>query len=460
MRASPARRALLRAFRATHRLERWVLRRFTGAGRLALATLGAATVVGLDTNRTLGHQVVSLVAALLLVAMLGARPPRGRLTVARALPRLATAGERLSYRVTVSTPEPRGLTGLTVEEEPSEDTPTVAEFMAAREPEERGRNWFDRTVGYPRWQALVRRRRLARFEAVPLPPLPPGGSAEARCELVPARRGWLRLAGLRLTRVDPLGLVRAWTTVAAPASVLVLPRRYPVSPLPLPGARRFQRGGVSLAGSVGDAEEFVSLRDYRPGDPLRRVHWRSWARTRRPIVREYQDQFFVRHALVLDTFTADTDADEQRLEAAVSVAASIAAAPLAPDALLDLLFVGDRAYAMTAGRGVGHADGLLEVLASVGPAGARPFRDLHEAVIDRAATLSGAVLVLLTWDSGRRALAAALRAHGVPTLALVLGPATPSASAARSATPDESADPAEDVVRLRVGHLAEDLARL
>ena len=47
-----------------------------------------------------------------------------------------------------------------------------------------------------------------------------------------------------------------------------------------------------------------SLRDYRPGDPLQRVHWKSFARTGRPVVKEYQDEFFERHALVLDTGTA------------------------------------------------------------------------------------------------------------------------------------------------------------
>ena len=44
------------------------------------------------------------------------------------------------------------------------------------------------------------------------------------------------------------------------------------------------------------------MRDYRPGDPLRRIHWKSWAKTGRPVVKEYQDEFFVRHGLILDTF--------------------------------------------------------------------------------------------------------------------------------------------------------------
>ena len=38
------------------------------------------------------------------------------------------------------------------------------------------------------------------------------------------------------------------------------------------------------------------------GDPLRKIHWRSWARRGKPVVKEYQEEYFSRIALVLDTF--------------------------------------------------------------------------------------------------------------------------------------------------------------
>lgn len=87
--------------------------------------------------------------------------------------------------------------------------------------------------------------------------------------LTPRRRGRLDLAGATVSKPDPLGLYRAMRTEDAPGSILVLPRRYRLPPAALPGRRRRQPGGVALASSVGDAEEFVSLRDYRPGDPIR-----------------------------------------------------------------------------------------------------------------------------------------------------------------------------------------------
>ena len=155
-----------------------------------------------------------------------------------------------------------------------------------------------------------------------------------RVEFRPLRRGYLRFTGVTVARADPLGLFRAVRPIARPESLLVLPRRYPVPPIRLPGTRKFQPGGVALASSVGESEEFVSLRDYRPGDPRRRIHWKSWARVGKPVVREYQDEFFVRHALVLDTFSR-TEPGE-RFEAAVSVAASLACTLDTGESLLDL----------------------------------------------------------------------------------------------------------------------------
>ena len=121
------------------------------------------------------------------------------------------------------------------------------------------------------------------------------------------KRGTAHSDGLTVARADPLGLLKAHLRVPHRSNFIVLPRRYTLPTLALPGSRRYQPGGVALASSVGDSEEFVGLRDYRPGDPLQRIHWKSFARTARPIVKEYQDEYFERHALVLDTFAAARD---------------------------------------------------------------------------------------------------------------------------------------------------------
>ncbi|MGH7603973.1 MAG: DUF58 domain-containing protein, partial [Gemmatimonadaceae bacterium] len=189
------------------------------------------------------------------------------------------------------------------------------------------------------------------------------------------------------------------------------PRRYRLPRLALPGRRRHQPGGVSLATSVGDSEEFLSLREYRPGDPLQHIHWKSFARTGRPIVKEFQDEFFERHALVLDTGGAH--GEDAAFEDAVAIAASFVYTIDTQECLLDLLFVGGELRHLVAGRGQLHAEQMLEALAGVSPSEPAAFEPLAHAVLAARAQLSSCVLVLVAWDAERRRLAETLAASGI-----------------------------------------------
>jgi uncharacterized protein (DUF58 family) len=239
-----------------------------------------------------------------------------------------------------------------------------------------------------------------------------------------------------------------------PGTVLVLPRRYPVPLLALPGQTRYQQGGVNFASGVGESEEFVALREYRHGDSLRRVHWRASARLGRPVVREYQDEFFVRHALVLDTF-CDVYRDHL-FEEAVTVATSFACTVPDQDSLLDLLFVGPQTVCVTTGRGVGHPEQMLEVLACARPCREERFAHLEELVIRHSARVSGCVLVLLEWDEPRRRLVRKLKAQQIPVWVLQLvepGEASMSPIGSPIEQPDR-------FVRLEAGRVAEGLREL
>jgi uncharacterized protein (DUF58 family) len=181
---------------------------------------------------------------------------------------------------------------------------------------------------------------------------------------------------------------------------------------------KYQPGGIALASSVGESEEYVALRDYRHGDPLRRIHWRSWARAGRPIVKEFQDEFFVRHALVLDTFIDHPNSEA--FEEAVSVAASFACTIQTQESLLDLLFVGPEAYCFTSGRGLAHTDQMLEILAAVRVCPAKPFDLLENLVLNHVTRVSGCICVLLAWDARRREFVRKLKLLGVPLLVLLV----------------------------------------
>jgi uncharacterized protein (DUF58 family) len=208
-----------------------------------------------------------------------------------------------------------------------------------------------------------------------------------------------------------------------PDRVVILPRRYAVPGIALPGSRRYQQGGVANAASAGESGEFMGLREYRPGDPLQRIHWKSFARLGEPVVREFEGEFFERHALILDTFPEEPR--PEAFEEAVSVAASFACALDTQESLLDLLFVGAQSWCYTAGRGQLQPGQLVEILAGVQPCTDKPFRSLIENVMARRATISGCILILLDWDEERRQFARSLRASGIPVLTLVVSARDP-----------------------------------
>jgi hypothetical protein len=171
-------------------------------------------------------------------------------------------------------------------------------------------------------------------------------------------------------------------------------------------------------------------------------------------VKEYQDEFFVRHALILDTFQK-TEYSEI-FEEAVSVAASFAYSMETQESLLDLMFVGTEAYCFTSGRGLGQTEKMLEILASVKACREKPFSTLPPMVIERASLLSGCICILLSWDEEREKLINLLKALGIPMLVLVIT----DDKIKQTFDPDQIKEQLEEFHVLQVGNIEEGLAEL
>jgi len=391
----------------------WISRRFTRSGRAVLSALIIAAIMGPDTENNVTYQGFTVLFFLLALAVLFSWSFRARFSANRLLPQFGTVGSSLNYSVRVRNLSARPQRGLQALENLADPRPSFSEWLAVQLADEKHVRSF-------RLGQLRRTNpfKLALAKPADVPPIPAHSEADVPLELVPLRRGVLRFNGLALARPDPLGLFRSFSNVALPQGVLILPKRYPLPPLPMPGNLKYQEGGVALASNVGQSEEFVSLRDYRHGDPLRHIHWRSWAKTGKPVVKEFEDEFFVRHALVLDTFTDHPHSEV--FEEAVSVAASFAFTIQTQESLLDLLFVGPDSFCFTAGRGLARPDQMLEILASVRPGPEGGFPTLEHLVLNHADSVVGCICVLLAWDEPRKQFIQKLRQLGLPTLVLVI----------------------------------------
>jgi len=410
---------LLRRSLASSHLYRAVRRiwseRLTSRGRFLLVACLLIGLAGLDTRRSLAYQLFAAAAGPLLVAWVVAlrRPPRVRLE-----------GE-IPLRLTAGRPVPVAALVTSAGDGPS--GPLVVSWPGATS-EGSGL----RVVPQEVFVDVV-----------------PGRPARVGLEVTPSRRGRFVVPGLGVAGTDPLGLLATRHAARQPfQAVLAYPRFFQLDALPLPAKRRYQPGGIPLASSLGDSSEFVGTREYRDGDPVRRIHWRSWARRGGPVVKEYQEEYFSRVALVLDTFLPRRPraAERTRFEAAVSVLASVAGYFSRTEDVVDIFAAGPDIYEVSTGRSLAYLENVLEVLACLEPCHAPPFARLEPRLDERMSRLTSVVAVVLDWDEAREAFLWRLRDQGVAVRVFLVheGPTRrPWADAAERVGEIEHITPAE-----------------
>lgn len=443
----------LKNFERAFRADRWSRQHFTGSGQLFILAIVASGVLGFDISRNLSYQIFSLLFAFMVLAVILSRFNRISFRCERRVPAIATVGQSFTYQLRVTNTSAADASDVLLLDAVSDAFPSVEEIKRYRDAQTKQENWFDRVVGYPRWTRMVRIKTGAVSPRQSIEHIPAGQSVNLYLSITPLRRGYVQIKAAQFGIPDPTGLFRAVVEVPQSNTVLVLPKRYPVANLDLCGHRSHHQGGVALSSSIGETGEFHGLREYQFGDPMRRIHWRSWARQGKPMVKTYEDEFFVRHALILDTYAAGVTA--QAFEDAVSVAASIAVNVGDQESLLDLMFVEDRAYHFTSGRGVGDIQSMLEILACVQAKPSSSIELLQNLVLEHLCQLSGVVFVLLEWDQARQDLVNLVKHHGVDVRVLWVGEHRDESLDVDFMPPQE-----QDVVRLTVGHLEQGLARL
>ena len=159
--------------------------------------------------------------------------------------------------------------------------------------------------------------RLGAPVRVPITKLPSGQTVTHRYGLRCARRGVYQVGPLVAVAGDPLGLSRRETLVAEPFELLVHPRVELVSDRPL--TRQFEdppiRPPVSKPWPSG--LEFYGMREYVPGDDLRRIVWRATARTGKIMVREAEQGITDHITIILDTDRGSHSRDGEGLSGVV-----------------------------------------------------------------------------------------------------------------------------------------------
>ena len=412
-------RFLYRTYGGSYRLQQWLSLHITPAGALLSAAVIMPGLFGLLIFKTSLLKIFTLAIGLGMVSLISNFLPfSAAVKVMRILPEAVTADAPSSYDIELTNMGPRVQKGLTLFEQTIDPRPDLNTLLSRAEPDEHLRNAWDRKTLVFRWYWLIRKKKKAEFKPLALPDLPPGETVRIRVDITARHRGYIDFDGVFLARPDILGIFRRTCRIRHPQRLLVLPRRYH---LPLPeqfSSRQYQPGGISQASSIGNSTEFISLRPYRPGDPLKNIHWRSFAKTGELIIKEFEDEFFVRQALIIDTDL--TIQNETVFEAAISISASFVSTLQGHESILDLMFAGSRVYSFSTGRGLSHSEKLLEVLACLEPRKKGSISDVRANLEQKIGRFSGAVCVFLDWTCEHKTLVEQFILRKIPLFVVVI----------------------------------------
>ncbi len=397
------------------------------AGWVACLLAMVLLFLGADPTRSLAYQLFALIFATIAVASLSTMYFRIQGQAWRSVAGTGVPGERLTVEIEVHNEGKRAWKNVRLLEVPPAPAPTLEEFTGQPEPGERERNLFDRYFIFYRFSWLGERRQtFAVSESEPFD-LAPGARLRVRVPVLPLRRGSMDLRDLRLAKDDLFGFFRRLRPLeAAPTRVAILPR--PLHGIALPSAGAAAKpnpAGAAPGHRPGQSDEFLSLREYRPGDAMQHIHWAAFARAGIPIVREFEDVHQPRAALILDALVSDTgDSFEvtRAFEMAVRVAAALAGRLRQGETLLELLLVQGRAHSFTGGPGHLQMRRLLEVLAAIHPETRGSFESLERLALAHAPLCGSAHFIGTRWDKERQRLIERLRARGLGVKVVLVPP--------------------------------------
>jgi uncharacterized protein (DUF58 family) len=370
------------------RLARQYRERLTPRGRYLLWLMAALALLGLDTLSSQIYSLFAVVAAMGIVAAVHAFFPRPHVRIESRLPLRATALTPITVKAVVVNESKEYYSGLQF----CFPLPSGSGGKVIFQPRE---NYFS---------------------------LPPGKSAELAAEFQALKRGRYLLPGSSVRSTDPLRLATTRAAAADEQILFVYPRYYSMEEFTVPLGRRYQPGGIPLSSSTGDAIEFVGTREYREGDPVKNIHWKSWARRGEPVVKEFEEEYFCRIAIILDTFLPahPGPAALAAFESAISVVASIADYFSRGEYIVDILAAGPDIYQVSAGRSLAYLENILDVLSCLDPCSQPPFESIGPALHEKLAQITTVVAVLLDWDEQRENFLRGVKSLGTSVRAIVV----------------------------------------
>ena len=360
---------------------------FTDSGRILCGIGFVGIMVSSPGLHISAYLLPSFIITLFMTAFMFAFFSKPKIEAKRLLPPSPCAGEYLVYQVIVKNAGKHPVRDLNI----CEDVLPYGLYDAPDHPE------YNSTV----------------------PWLDPGESVTLKLIIRCKFRGCYELPLILLGTSFPSGLLRWPVRAGHKARLIVYPKFISQTDFLVPFKRVYQPGGIAVSSHVGDSNEFLTTREYRRGDRMKDIHWASYARTGRLIVKEYVDEYFIRVGLFLDT-ELQRRQNQDLFERRISIVAGIADAIAKKDYIIDLFAAGDVLHHFQLGRALAHLENLLELLACIEDARHVNLKKLEISLEAHLDKLSSMIILLGDWDAERAAFCRMIEQRGTSVRVIVV----------------------------------------
>jgi len=257
-------------------------------------------------------------------------------------------------------------------------------------------------------------------------PLGPGLRRRLSYEAFCSRQWGIHTVGpIQAFASDPAGLFQARRVLPDMEEFAVFPRVYEVGRLVQAGARATFSAAEQSAARSGQGPLYLGVRDHRPGDDLRHVHWPASARRGALVLKEYEVDLCPYTSVFVDLERRHRAGTGRKstLEYVVRSAASVVWTALRAGGFVQVTGLGARPLHVPPGRGSAHLAYALEELIRAAQDGTTPLLEVvlqqlpHVPAGSTAVLLSGTVFLDL---GAAEVVLDAFRARGVRPMFLLV----------------------------------------
>lgn len=239
------------------------------------------------------------------------------------------------------------------------------------------------------------------------------------------RRGLYILGPISIDASDVFGFFRRQLILDEFTNLTVYPQAVDLHQVNLLDEGTLAHVGLDTSRRTGVSEEFIGIREYRPGDSQRIVHWKSTARHGKIMVKEFQEELttFVTFFLDLGRLGLVGIGDQTSVEYGIKACASLAKRAVERGHHVSLFTIGSNVDHIPLGGGTAHLLAILDRLALAKPEGQSAFAIVVGDLANSLTRGSTAVLIMgattIEFDTLEPVIARFLDKQILPVIAVI-----------------------------------------